>query len=105
MGLQWAKHLRSAVKVTINDISEACVNMIKENCHLNHIQLEGGHTEDDDASINTVEVTQMDANVLMHLRAFDYMWVKSECHNANTEKDRMGHSILLHAQTASHNTK
>lgn len=74
MGLQWAKHLRSAVKVTINDINEACVSMIKENCHLNHIQLEGEqHTEDTDSTINTVEVTQMDANVLMHLRAFDYM--------------------------------
>lgn len=74
MGLQWAKHLRSAVKVTINDINEACVSMIKENCHLNHIQLEAGqHAEVCDTPVNTVEVTQMDANVLMHLRAFDYV--------------------------------
>ncbi|KAK3516762.1 hypothetical protein QTP70_022545 [Hemibagrus guttatus] len=73
MGLQWAKHLRSAVKVTINDINEACVNMIKENCHLNHIRLEGEQADDSDTPINTVEVTQMDANVLMHLRAFDYI--------------------------------
>ncbi|XP_053531705.1 TRMT1-like protein isoform X1 [Ictalurus punctatus] len=73
MGLQWAKHLHSAVNVTINDINEACVRMIKENCHLNHIHLEGEQTEDSDTPINTVEVTQMDANVLMHLRAFDYI--------------------------------
>lgn len=73
MGLQWAKHLCSTVNVTINDINEACVNMIKENCHLNHIQLDKEHAEDSDDPINTVEVTQMDANVLMHLRAFDYM--------------------------------
>ncbi|XP_027019175.2 TRMT1-like protein isoform X2 [Tachysurus fulvidraco] len=73
MGLQWAKHLRSAVKVTINDINEACVNMIKENCHLNHIGLEAEQADDSDDPVNTVEVTQMDANVLMHLRAFDYI--------------------------------
>lgn len=88
MGLQWAKHLHSAVNVTINDINEACVRMIKENCHLNHIHLEGEQTEDSDTPINTVEVTQMDANVLMHLRAFDYMWVKTEGHRADAEKDR-----------------
>ncbi|XP_062857329.1 TRMT1-like protein [Trichomycterus rosablanca] len=80
MGLQWAKHLHSAVKVTINDISEACVKMIKENCQLNNIRVDGGRmgwqTEsagDNDSSVNTVEVCQMDANVIMHLRAFDYI--------------------------------
>ncbi|XP_076873658.1 tRNA (guanine(27)-N(2))-dimethyltransferase [Brachyhypopomus gauderio] len=80
MGLQWAKHLRSAVKVTINDINEACVKMIKENCHLNQIRGEGGRTPrqqegpgEGDAHITTVEVTKMDANVIMHLRAFDYI--------------------------------
>lgn len=80
MGLQWAKHLRNAVKVTINDINEACVKMIKENCHLNHIRVEGGRTPrqlegtaDPDTPIASVEVTKMDANVIMHLRAFDYM--------------------------------
>uniref|UniRef100_A0A8B9JT17 tRNA (guanine(26)-N(2))-dimethyltransferase n=1 Tax=Astyanax mexicanus TaxID=7994 RepID=A0A8B9JT17_ASTMX len=80
MGLQWAKHLRNAVKVTINDINEACVKMIKENCHLNHIRADGGRTPrqpegagDSDTPIATVEVSKMDANVIMHLRAFDYI--------------------------------
>lgn len=80
MGLQWAKHLRNSVKVTINDISEACVKMIKENCHLNHIRVEGARTGrqldgagDADSPIASVEVVKMDANVIMHLRPFDYM--------------------------------
>ncbi|XP_035380268.1 TRMT1-like protein isoform X2 [Electrophorus electricus] len=80
MGLQWAKHLRSAVKVTINDINEACVKMIKENCCLNHIRGEGGRIPrqqeapaEGEAPITTVEVTKMDANVIMHLRPFDYI--------------------------------
>ena len=82
MGLQWAKHLRNAVKVTITDINETCVKMIRENCHLNHIRVEGGsrgaRTPDVPdvevpVPIATVEVTKMDANVIMHLRPFDYM--------------------------------
>lgn len=80
MGLQWAKHLRGAVKVTINDISDACVKMIKENCELNNIRVDGGSWgprgpdgEAKGASIATVEVSKMDANVIMHLRPFDYM--------------------------------
>lgn len=80
MGLQWAKHLHSSVKVSINDISEACVKMIKVNCQLNNIRVDGGRigwqsdsAGNTDSAINTVEVCQMDANVIMHLRAFDYM--------------------------------
>ncbi|XP_047443845.1 TRMT1-like protein [Mugil cephalus] len=83
MGLQWAKHLRNAVKVTITDISDTCVKMIKENCELNHIRVEGGPrgprgpsdgaADADGAPIATVEVAKMDANVIMHLRPFDYI--------------------------------
>uniref|UniRef100_A0A671USF0 tRNA (guanine(27)-N(2))-dimethyltransferase n=1 Tax=Sparus aurata TaxID=8175 RepID=A0A671USF0_SPAAU len=83
MGLQWAKHLRNAVKVTITDISDTCVKMIKENCELNHIRAEGGSrvprgpdgtsSEAKGVSIATVEVAKMDANVIMHLRPFDYI--------------------------------
>uniref|UniRef100_A0A671PXZ5 tRNA (guanine(26)-N(2))-dimethyltransferase n=1 Tax=Sinocyclocheilus anshuiensis TaxID=1608454 RepID=A0A671PXZ5_9TELE len=80
MGLQWAKHLHNSVKVTINDINEACVKMIKENCHLNHIRVEGNRTGrqldgagDADSPIASVEVVKMDANVIMHLRPFDYI--------------------------------
>ncbi|XP_061094786.1 TRMT1-like protein isoform X2 [Conger conger] len=81
MGLQWAKHLRNAVKVTINDINETCVKMIRENCHLNHIRVEGGrvprHTDAagdvEGVPIASVEVVKMDANVIMHLRPFDYI--------------------------------
>nr|XP_020464682.1 TRMT1-like protein isoform X2 [Monopterus albus] len=83
MGLQWAKHLCSAVRVTITDISDACVKMIKENCKLNHIRAEGGTrgSRGPDAAsgdiekdpIATVEVAKMDANVIMHLRPFDYI--------------------------------
>lgn len=83
MGLQWAKHLRNAVKVTITDINETCVKMIKENCQLNHIRVDGGSrgsrgpdgasSEAEGVPIATVEVAKMDANVIMHLRSFDYM--------------------------------
>uniref|UniRef100_A0A4W3KDG9 tRNA (guanine(27)-N(2))-dimethyltransferase n=1 Tax=Callorhinchus milii TaxID=7868 RepID=A0A4W3KDG9_CALMI len=83
MGLQWAKHLGDAVKVTINDFSEGSVKMIQENCHLNRMKvLMTGKEEDEEDEdeieeteepAGTIEVTQMDANVLMHLRAFDFI--------------------------------
>ncbi|XP_010870788.1 TRMT1-like protein isoform X2 [Esox lucius] len=84
MGLQWAKHLRNAVKVTITDVNEACVKMIRENCQLNHIRVEGSRGSSrvpdggagggvDGMTIAAVEVAKMDANVIMHLRPFDYI--------------------------------
>uniref|UniRef100_A0A8C8DRG5 tRNA (guanine(26)-N(2))-dimethyltransferase n=1 Tax=Oryzias sinensis TaxID=183150 RepID=A0A8C8DRG5_9TELE len=76
MGLQWAKHLRNSVKVTITDISDTCVKMIKENCELNNIRVDGGSRPprgNDAQPIATVEVVKMDANVIMHLRPFDYI--------------------------------
>ncbi|XP_010153476.1 PREDICTED: TRMT1-like protein [Eurypyga helias] len=78
MGLQWAKHLRSAVKVTINDCNENSVTMIKENCHLNKMKVkldlkEEGNDETGGENTDTIEVTKMDANVLMHLRSFDFI--------------------------------
>ncbi|KAM6415197.1 LOW QUALITY PROTEIN: TRMT1-like protein [Rhynochetos jubatus] len=78
MGLQWAKHLRSAVKVTINDCNENSVTMIKENCHLNKMKVklnlkEEGNDETAGDNTDTIEVTKMDANVLMHLRSFDFI--------------------------------
>uniref|UniRef100_A0A3Q1HF03 tRNA (guanine(26)-N(2))-dimethyltransferase n=1 Tax=Acanthochromis polyacanthus TaxID=80966 RepID=A0A3Q1HF03_9TELE len=80
MGLQWAKHLRNAIKVTITDISDTCVKMIKENCKLNHIRVDGcprgprgPDSEVEGVPIATVEVAKMDANVILHLRAFDYI--------------------------------
>uniref|UniRef100_A0A3B5LJ99 tRNA (guanine(26)-N(2))-dimethyltransferase n=1 Tax=Xiphophorus couchianus TaxID=32473 RepID=A0A3B5LJ99_9TELE len=83
MGLQWAKHLRSTVRVTITDISDTCVKMIRENCELNNIRADGGSRgprgpdragcEPETAPVATVEVAKMDANVMMHLRPFDYI--------------------------------
>uniref|UniRef100_A0A1A8E7T1 tRNA (guanine(27)-N(2))-dimethyltransferase n=2 Tax=Nothobranchius kadleci TaxID=1051664 RepID=A0A1A8E7T1_NOTKA len=83
MGLQWAKHLRNAVRVTITDISDTCVKMIKENCELNNIRVDGGQrgprgpdragAEAETTPVATVEVAKMDANVIMHLRSFDYI--------------------------------
>ncbi|KAE8611055.1 hypothetical protein XENTR_v10012320 [Xenopus tropicalis] len=80
MGLQWAKHLGKSVKVTINDISEGSVAMIRENCLLNNLKVLTNKKDDEDeenevgeASDDAVEVTQLDANVLMHLRAFDFI--------------------------------
>ncbi|KAJ0032879.1 hypothetical protein NQD34_002960 [Periophthalmus magnuspinnatus] len=89
MGLQWAKHLRSAVRVTITDISDTCVNMIRENCQLNQIRVApwaGPESGSESGSgpgpgsgaaegryLTTVEVNKMDANVIMHLRPFYYM--------------------------------
>ncbi|XP_012983861.1 TRMT1-like protein isoform X2 [Melopsittacus undulatus] len=81
MGLQWAKHLGSAVKVTINDCNENSVTMIQENCHLNKMKVklnskEEDHDEtvgDEEGNPDTIEVTKMDANVIMHLRSFDFI--------------------------------
>lgn len=77
MGLQWVKHLHTAVRVTITDISDTCVKMIKENCELNSIGLGRGSDRPSDdvegAPVATVEVAKMDANVIMHLRPFDYL--------------------------------
>ncbi|CAL8349769.1 unnamed protein product [Gadus morhua 'NCC'] len=82
MGLQWAKHLRATVRVTISDISETCVKMIRENCQLNSIRVGGASpgaagpeelAAGEGDAIATVEVAKMDANVMMHLRSFDYI--------------------------------
>ncbi|NXU54302.1 TRM1L protein, partial [Turnix velox] len=81
MGLQWAKHLRSSVKVTINDCNENSVAMIQENCHLNKMKVKLNVKEEDtdealgdgEENADTIEVTKMDANVIMHLRAFDFI--------------------------------
>ncbi|XP_075993617.1 tRNA (guanine(27)-N(2))-dimethyltransferase isoform X2 [Genypterus blacodes] len=78
MGLQWAKHLRSSVRVTVTDISDICVKMIKENCQLNHICVDGAPRgprgpDGEQEPTATIEVAKMDANVMMHLRAFDYI--------------------------------
>lgn len=80
MGLQWAKHLGNAVKVTINDLNENSVTLIQKNCHLNKLKVvvdseekeEGDALEEDD-TLGDIQVTRMDANVLMHLRSFDFM--------------------------------
>ncbi|NXY81247.1 TRM1L protein, partial [Alcedo cyanopectus] len=81
MGLQWAKHLRSSVRVTINDCNENSVAMIRENCHLNKMKVKLNTKEDDgdepmgdgEENTDTIEVTKMDANVIMHLRSFDFI--------------------------------
>ncbi|XP_048338474.1 TRMT1-like protein isoform X4 [Sphaerodactylus townsendi] len=82
MGLQWAKHLGNSVKVTINDYNKNSVTMIHENCHLNKMKVVTSSKEEDDCNetveegeenFPTIEVTQMDANVIMHLRAFDFI--------------------------------
>ncbi|XP_057625543.1 TRMT1-like protein isoform X1 [Chionomys nivalis] len=80
MGLQWAKHLGDAVKVTINDLNENSVTLIQKNCHLNKLKVvvdseekeEGDALEEDD-TLGDIQVTRMDANVLMHLRSFDFI--------------------------------
>ncbi|KAJ6657404.1 hypothetical protein lerEdw1_002571 [Lerista edwardsae] len=76
MGLQWAKHLGNSVKVTINDYNETSVMMIQENCHLNKIRVVMNSKEEEDCdeeNLPAIEVTNMDANVIMHLRAFDFI--------------------------------
>lgn len=56
--------------------------MIRENCHLNKMKAVVNFKEEDDCdesmeegeeNLPTIEVTNMDANVIMHLRAFDFM--------------------------------
>ncbi|XP_012584721.1 PREDICTED: TRMT1-like protein isoform X2 [Condylura cristata] len=82
MGLQWAKHLGNAVKVTINDLNENSVTLIQENCHLNKLKVvvdnkEKGENDDvleeGEENFGNIKVTKMDANVLMHLRSFDFI--------------------------------
>ncbi|NWR75479.1 TRM1L protein, partial [Centropus unirufus] len=81
MGLQWAKHLQSSVRVTINDCNENSVAMIQENCLLNKMKVKLSTREDDndeamgdgEENADTIEVTKMDANVIMHLRSFDFI--------------------------------
>lgn len=82
MGLQWAKHLGNAVKVTINDLNENSVTLIQENCHLNKLKVvveskekaESDEVlEEGEEKLGNIQVTRMDANVLMHLRSFDFM--------------------------------
>ncbi|XP_054567520.1 TRMT1-like protein isoform X2 [Eptesicus fuscus] len=82
MGLQWAKHLGNAVKVTINDLNENSVTLIQENCHLNKLKVvvDSKEKEEDDdileegeEKLGNIKVTKMDANVLMHLRSFDFI--------------------------------
>nr|XP_003223453.1 PREDICTED: TRMT1-like protein isoform X1 [Anolis carolinensis] len=82
MGLQWAKHLGNSVKVTINDYNEKSVTMIQENCHLNKMKVVMNLREEEDCdeaveeveeNLPVIEVTKMDANVIMHLRAFDFI--------------------------------
>ncbi|XP_058395858.1 TRMT1-like protein isoform X2 [Diceros bicornis minor] len=82
MGLQWAKHLGNAVKVTINDLSENSVTLIQENCHLNKLKVvvdseekedSGDSLEEGEENLGNIKVTKMDANVLMHLRSFDFI--------------------------------
>ncbi|XP_077108140.1 tRNA (guanine(27)-N(2))-dimethyltransferase isoform X2 [Ranitomeya variabilis] len=81
MGLQWAKHLGNSVKVTINDINDSSVARIRENCHLNKIRTVAKADEMPEATpeisdkdfVGTVEVTNMDANILMHMRSFDFI--------------------------------
>lgn len=55
--------------------------MIQENCHLNKMKVKL-HTKEQDydeamgdggENSDTIEVTKMDANVIMHLRSFDFM--------------------------------
>ncbi|XP_066117437.1 TRMT1-like protein isoform X1 [Saccopteryx bilineata] len=81
MGLQWAKHLGNAVKVTINDLNENSVTLIQENCHLNKLKVVVDSKEEEESEdilegeekLGNIEVTKMDANVLMHLRSFDFI--------------------------------
>ncbi|XP_067585018.1 TRMT1-like protein isoform X1 [Pseudorca crassidens] len=82
MGLQWAKHLGNAVKVTINDLNENSVTLIQENCHLNKLKVvvdckekeeNDDIPEEGEENFGNIKVTKMDANVLMHLRSFDFI--------------------------------
>ncbi|KAB0376343.1 hypothetical protein FD755_010787 [Muntiacus reevesi] len=82
MGLQWAKHLGNAVKVTINDLNENSVTLIQENCHLNKLKVvvdsqeqeeRDDILEEGEENLGNIKVTKMDANVLMHLRSFDFI--------------------------------
>ena len=69
------------MKVTINDCNENSVMMIRENCHLNKMKVKLSTEEEDndeamgdgEEHMDTIEVTKMDANVIMHLRSFDFM--------------------------------
>jgi len=71
-GLQWKRHFGSSVSVTLNDNSD-------ENCReiINHAKINGMMTAEDvsSSSDNEVQVTCLDANVILHQRQFYFMYV------------------------------
>uniref|UniRef100_A0A8C4QJH9 tRNA (guanine(26)-N(2))-dimethyltransferase n=1 Tax=Eptatretus burgeri TaxID=7764 RepID=A0A8C4QJH9_EPTBU len=68
MGLQWARLLGRAVRVTINDLSE--LSIMERHAGINTMGMD--KEEENNASDgNKILVTQLDANVLMHLHHLD----------------------------------
>lgn len=71
--LQWKKFLGKKVKVTANDLKPEAVAGINENCQLN-----GCDFQDYPETIQSeavIETSCKNANLLLHERSFQYMWV------------------------------
>ena len=58
------------------------MTLIQENCHLNKLKVVVDSKEKEESDeileegeekLGNIQVTKMDANVLMHLRSFDFM--------------------------------
>ena len=74
--------MKLSLNDAINDLNENSVTLIQENCHLNKLKVvvdskEKEEREDileeGEENLGNIKVTKMDANVLMHLRSFDFM--------------------------------
>lgn len=71
-GILWKKQLKEKIRVTLNDYSEYCVEQIQQNCQKN--ELKHSHSAEE-LPENTVEVTNLDANIMLHQRQFNFVYV------------------------------
>ena len=70
-GLQWKKHNGKKIAVTLNELDPDVCSTIKENCKQNVFSC--GSLEDSEKDAQFVEVTNMDANVILHQRQYHFM--------------------------------
>jgi len=74
--IQWKKNIGHKVNITAIDLKDDCIEKIKLNCKLNKIEAITKTIVDiNDISekSNTINVCKASANVVMHLKAFDFM--------------------------------
>lgn len=74
-GLQWKKHHGEKVAVVLNELDAAACEEVRHNCARNGFTVSHDESHDGSHDSTSIEVTNLDANVLMHQRQFDFMYV------------------------------